>query len=245
MKNIHSCTPIIAFFIMLSTGFVSCSSDNETTNSENANSHSAKLITTLPGNDANPYDEVGWLYNELFDTYYTNGNLGGTVPQIITKVQTIADASSSFNSIKGSSYHNVSSAIVLNLLEHPTTCVNDVISASSMSTSAKSSLSNFINSFIIFLDNETDCDVIYDKIVAYENGVLLNSSLNQTDKRIIFTTTSVARHSAYRANKKPKKNTDPDWTVLIGNIIASTEGAEYGSAEAATMALVTGIAQND
>ncbi|NMH24247.1 hypothetical protein [Flavobacterium solisilvae] len=245
MKNIHSCTLIIAFFVMMSTGLVSCSSDNDTTNSENANTLSAKLITTLPGNYANPYDEVGWLYNELFDTYYTNANLGGSVSQIITKVQSIADASSSFNSIKGSHYHNVSNTRVSYFLEHPTTCVNDVISASSMSTTGKSNLTNFINSFIIFLENENDCDVIYDKVVAYESGVLLNAALTETDKRIILTTTSITRHSAFRARKKPKKNTDPDWDIFIGNIIASTEGAEFGSAEAATMSLVTGIAQND
>ncbi len=245
MKNIHSCTLIIAFFIMMSTGLLSCSSDNETTNSENVNAISAKRVTTLPGNDANPHDEVGWLYNELFDTYYTNGNLGDSVSQIATQVQTIADANTSFNSIKGSPYHNVSSTRVQYLLDHPTTCVTDVISASSMSTVGKSSLANFINFFIVFLGTESDCDVIYQKVVAYENEVLLNTSLTEKDKQIIFTTTSVIRHSAYRARKKPKKNTDPDWDIFIGNIIASTEGAEYGSAEAATMALVTGIAQND
>ncbi len=244
MKNIHSCTLIIALFIMMSTGIVSCSSDNEITNSENINSTSAKYVSSLPGNDANPYDEVGWLYIELFDTYYTNGNLGGTVSQIVTKVQTIADANANFAAIKGSRYQNVSSTNVLYLLEHPTTCVNDVISASSMSTNGKSSLAGFVNFFIGFLGKESDCDVIYQKVVNYENEVLLNTALTQTDKRIIFTTTSVARHSAYRMTKKPKKNTDPDWTVLIGNIIASTEGSGYGSGEAATMALVTGIAQN-
>ena len=71
MKNIHSCILIIAFFIIMTSGLISCSSDIETTNSENVNAISAKRVTTLPGNDANPHDEVGWLYNELFDTYYT------------------------------------------------------------------------------------------------------------------------------------------------------------------------------
>lgn len=245
MKNIHSCILIIALFIIMTSGLISCSSDIETTNSENVNAISAKRVTTLQGNDANPHDEVGWLYNELFDTYYTNGNLGGTVSQIATQVQTIADANMSFNLIKGSPYHNVSSTRVQYLLEHPTTCVNDVISASSMSIAGKSSLTSFINFFIVFLSTESNCDIIYQKVVAYENEVLNNIGLTETDKRIILTTTSVTRHLAYRANKKPKKNTDPDWTVLIGNIVASTEGAEYGSAEAATMALVTGIAQND
>lgn len=244
MKNIHSCTLIIAFFIMMGTGLLSCSSDIETTNSENLTTFSAKRIISLPENALNSYDEAGLLYNELFDTYYTNGNLGGTVSQIVNQVQSIADANANFNSIKGSFYHNVSSTRVQYLLEHPTTCVNDVIAASSMSTVGKSSLANFVNFFIVFLGTESDCDVIYQKVVAYESAVLLNSLLTETDKRIILTTTSITRHSAYRARKKPKKNTDPDWDIFIGNIIASTEGAEYGSAEAATMALVTGIAQN-
>lgn len=229
----------------MGTGLLSCSSDIETTNSENLTTFSAKRIISLPENALNSYDEAGLLYNELFDTYYTNGNLGGTVSQIVNQVQSIADANANFNSIKGSFYHNVSSTRVQYLLEHPTTCVNDVIAASSMSTAGKSSLTSFINFFIVFLSTESNCDIIYQKLVAYENEVLNNIGLTETDKRIILTTTSVTRHLAYRANKKPKKNTDPDWTVLIGNIIASTEGAEYGSAEAATMALVTGIAQND
>ena len=245
MKNIHSCILIIAFFTIMTSGLISCSSDIETTNSENLTAFSAKRIISLPENEVNPYDEAGLLYNELFDTYFMNGNLGGSVSQIATQVQSIADANASFNSIKEFPYHSVSSTRVQYLLEHPTTCINDVISASSMSTVGKSSLANFVNFFIVFLGTESDCDVIYQKVAAYESAVLLNSLLTETDKRIILTTTSITRHSAYRARKKPKKNTDPDWDIFIGNIIASTKGAEYGSAEAATMALVTGIAQND
>lgn len=244
MKNIHSCKLIIAFFIMLSIGIVSCSSDNETINSENVNSTFARQLTPLPGNDANPYDEIGWIYIELFDTYYANGNLGGTVSQIASKVQTIADANTHFAAIKGLAYRNVSISSVQYLLDHPTTCVNDVISASNMSVVGKSNLVSFINSFMIFLRTQNDCDIVYQKIVAYENEVLNNSLLTETDKRIIFTTTSISRHLTYRINKKPKKNTDPDWTVLIGNFMAATEGAGDGPDEALTMGLVTGIAQN-
>ncbi|MBC7409261.1 MAG: hypothetical protein H7339_12795 [Arcicella sp.] len=244
MKNIHSCTLIIAFLIIASTGFVSCNSDNETTNSKNVKSISARYLTPLPGNDANPYDEVGWLYNELFDKYYNDGNLGGSVSQIASKVQAVADSSDSFNAIKGELYHDVSSTRVVYLIENQTSCVKNVISATNMSTAGKSSLTDFINFFVVFLKTESDCNVIYQKVVDYEKEVLFNTLLTDTDKRIIFTTTSISRHLAYRINKKPKKNTDPDWTVLIGNFIASTEGAGNGPGEAVTFSLVTGIAQN-
>lgn len=244
MKKIHSCILIVVFFIIPSLGLVSCSSEAEITPSENVNTTAARSVTNSPENDVNPYDEAGMLYEELFDTYYCTGNVGGSISQIIYEVQSIADANLNFNLIKDFPYQNVSSSRVQYLLENPTSCVNDVISTSSMSLIGKSSLSTFINQFIPFLDTESNCDIIYQKIVAYENAVLLSGLFTENDKRIILTSTSVVRYSVYRARKKPKKNTDPDWDIFIGNIIASTEGAKNGSAEAATMALVTGIAQN-
>lgn len=228
----------------MGTGFVSCSSDSENATFDKGNTMSSRLLTTSFKNDANPYDEVGSVYDELFDSYYTAGKLGGTVPQIITKVEAIADANANFNSLRGTVYRNVSNTRINYLLEHSTTCVNDVISSSSMSTAGKSSLTSFINFFTTYIVTEGDCEVIYQKVVNYENEVINNPLLTSNDKCIILTTTSVARYSVCRAKKKPKKNTDPDWTIFIGNIIASTEGAEYGSAEAVSMALVTGIAQN-
>lgn len=244
MKNIHSCTLVITFFIAISIGLLSCSSPNESTSFENIDLVSSRLAATLPGNEANPYDEAGWVYDELFDTFYTEGNLASNVSDVILEVQSIADANDSFNAIKTSSYQNLSNVRIQYLLENKTTCINDVISASSMSSTGKFSLSSFVNYFITFLETESNCDILYEIIVNYENEVLLDSLLTAADRRIILTTTSVARHSVYRATKKPKKNTDPDWDIFIGNIIAATEGAEYGSAEAVTMALVTGIAQN-
>ncbi len=228
----------------MSIGFVSCNSDNEPATFESPNGSSAKVVASLPENDSNPYDEVGRTYDELFDAYFVNGYADTTVSQIVNSVETLATANSRFNSIKTQNYHNVSSTRVQYLVDHPTTSVNDVITASSMSASGKSNLSNFINSYIDFFNIENDCTSIYNKIVAYENEVLVNAALTANDKRIILTTTSVTRYLTYRARKKPKKNTDPDWHIFIGNIVASIEGAEHGSAEAVTMSLVTGIAQN-
>lgn len=54
----------------------------------------------------------------------------------------------------------------------------------------------------------------------------------------------MARHSAYMARKKPKKNTDPDWTILVVNIVAAADGAENGMAKSVTEGLVGGITSN-
>ena len=203
-----------------------------------------RTANVLPGNSNNPYDEAGWLHNELFESYYASGDLATSVSGIANRIEAIADANTGFKAIKTSTYHTVSVERVQYLLDHKNTCAADIISASSLTAKARLSLATFINSFVVVFDTETNCDVLYRFVVDYEKEVLNDSLLTAKDKQIILTTTSIARHSGYLAKKKPKKNTDPDWTILIVNIIGATDGAEYGSAESLVEGLVGGIAQN-
>lgn len=237
MKTLYSCLIILTFF-------TSCSTDSDTAQQDAITTVTNRTVNLLPGNNANPYDEAGWLHNELFESYYASDNLPISISGIANRVEAIANANAGFNAIKTSTYHNVSETRVQYILDHKNTCVTDIISASSLTTKAKSSLGTFITSLVVVFDTETNCDVLYQFVADYEKEVLNDSLLTAKDKQIILTTTSIARHSAYLAKKKPKKNTDPDWTILVTNVVAAADGAEYGSAEAITMALTTGIAQN-
>lgn len=118
MKNLQSCLIILAFFTASLFGFVSCNTDNDLNKQEEYKNVSTRMTNVVPGNNSNPYDEAGWLHTELFETYYANGDLGGTVSQIATKVQDIADANSGFTTLKGSIYQSVSSERVQHLLDH-------------------------------------------------------------------------------------------------------------------------------
>lgn len=243
MKNIHSCFVIIFLFFTTGFGIVSCSSDAANPiKQEQAVSY--KVVNALPGNSNNPYDDAGWLHSELLQIYHLQGNNGGTITQILDDITLIAYANSTFNSIKGSSYAGVSSSSIQYILNHQSTCVSDIISTSSMSNSAKLSLTTFITSFDLYFNAGYEGDDLYQKVVDYETTVFQNSGFTANDKRIILTTTSITRHSSYMARKKPKKNTDPDWTILIGNIVAAVDGAEDSTANAVVAALVAGIAQN-
>lgn len=238
MKTLYSCLFILTFFI-------SCDGESElSTNKDSQNGIVERITTELPGNADNPYDETGWVHNEIFSSYYESENKPSTIQGIIGKVEDLTAANINFKVLKTSSYQPVSATRVQYLLDHQSTCVGDVISKSSLSSEAKQSLSTFVNSFIPFFETETDCVVLYNYVVAYEHAVNTATGLTARDKQIILTTTSVARHSAYLARKKPKRNTDPDWTILVGNVIAAAEGADLGMAEAITEGLVTGIAQN-
>ena len=245
MKNLYSCTLILAFLTASLFGFVSCDSETDLSTENVRNGTTYRIANELPGNDSNPYDEAGWLHNELFETYYANSIVEGNISVIAIKVEAIAEANSGFKAIKSSTYHTVSPERVQYIIDHKSTCVNDIISTSSLTAPAKSSLSAFITSLVVLFDNESNCDVLYQFVVDYEKEILRDTSLSVKDKQIILTTTSIARHSSYLAKKKPKKNTDPDWTILVANVIAATEGAEYGMAESITTGLVAGIAQNN
>jgi hypothetical protein len=245
MKNLHTCLINLGLFIVSLFGFVSCNSDKEFYEQEARSVVTNTIANVSPKNESNPYDEIGCLHTELFDTYYSSECLGGALSQIINTVEGIAAANNDFLAIKSSTYYPVSEVEIRYLLDNKNTCLVNAISSSSLTVAAKSSLTNFVTAFIETFDTESDCEVLYQIVVDYESEVLSNSLFTSTDKRIILTTTSVTRHTAYRTRKKPKKNTDPDWTVLIGNIVATIEGAEQGNDEAVMKALVTGIAQNE
>lgn len=238
MKKIYSCLLILTFF-------TSCTDDSNTQQEVDTNTIANRAINELsPLNSDNPYDAVGQLHDTLFETYYASENLPSDINGIINRVETIANSNSAFTALKDTNYQPVSQLRVQYLLEHQSTCVDDVISNSSMSVAAKLSLTDFINSLVAFFPTEFNGDILSDFVIKYETAVLANPAFTTNDKRIMLITTSIARHSAYMARKKPKKNTDPDWTVLVVNIIAASDGAENGMAKSVTEGLVGGIASN-
>lgn len=244
MKNIHQYLVLFAFLSFGIFGLLSCDSDTATIQVEDKTNFSLKNSDVLPGNINNPYDEAGWLHTELSKAYYEALPSDSSVSEVVAAVEKLASSNSSFNAVMSPDYHPVSISEVEHLLDHPTTCLADAITASSMTVPAQLSLLSFVNSYLLLSANEDNADVLYETIVAYESLVLKALLFTETDRRILLTTTSIARYSTYEAKKKPKKNTDPDWTIFVGNITAALEGAEYGTAEAVMKGLVTGIVQN-
>lgn len=253
MKKAYSCRPIFIFLAYLTCSLVleSCSDDRlllaDDATSAVMKKHNEIALRTgevIPVNSENPYDSVGRIYNELFETYYATENLPQSISAIASRVEFLANANSEFSTLKTVNYHVVSTERVEYIISRSDTIVSEIIKDSDMTDSAKLSLDTFINSLLVLSAKEDSVEVLYNFVVSYEIEVLSNSMLTERDKQIILTTTSIARYSTYVANRRPKKNTDPDWIIFVGNIIGGTDGANYEQAEAITTALVTGIAQN-
>lgn len=244
MKNLYLWNYVLVFLCASLFAFMSCSTDTDLNSYESSNNVFSRAGDIPPSNATNPYDITGFVYTELFEAYYAGDSLGSTILEIANDVQDIADANSSFNALKKSTYQGICIACIEYILDHQSTCVFDIISATNMSRNTKESLNDFTTSYIALFDREQDVAILYQAILAYESEVIESYLYTEADKEILLTTSSIMRYSSYRAKKKPKKNTDPDWTILVGNIAASIEGSYFSSADAVTRALATGIAQN-
>ena len=237
MKNLYS-------FLIILTFFASCNEDLNVPHEVNTNAITNRVRDVLPLNSDNPYDKVGLFHNELFETYYEGINLPNNIVDMVRRVDSIARSSALFISLADYAYQLLSASRVAYIVQHKRTCVAQVITNSSLSADAEVNLAGFINMLVTHFDTGCSGELLYDYVAKYEDIIINNPNYTSKDKKIILITTSVARHSSYRARKRPKNNFDPDWIVLVGNVIAATEGVEESDAKAATMALATGVAQN-
>lgn len=237
MKKVYSGLSILIFLM-------SCTTEQNPGQEYDTTNNFYKENGIVPFNANNPYETIGQLHDELFTTYYEAEVLPTSIEEICSSVESIANANTTFNNLKEPNYQPLVPAKVEYSVQHQSTCITDIIASSSLSTGAKTNLAVFCKAFVILFDTENNAEILYGYVANYESTIVDNPSFTANDKRILLTTTSVARHSAYLAKKKPKKNTDPDWTILVGNIMAATEGAEENCAKAITLALATGIASN-
>jgi hypothetical protein len=245
MKKICSCLVILTYF-------TSCSDDIDTNVIDSQNAISALEINTsanriageMPANSDNPFENAGHVYDEMLTAYYASGLLPTGIAAITAKVKAVADVTVGYNALKGSSYRDVQQEWISYIINHPTTCIADITNGTGLSASGKLLLASFITRVELMSHKETEFLPIYNFICDYETDILANPLLTAKDKKVILTVTSISRYSVSKAKKRPKKNTDPDWTVFIGNLTAGTYGGDNDTAEAISTALVTGIAQN-
>lgn len=236
MQKLYLCLLILTFFS-------SCADDENTSHDISSALLKKGVGDTLPAYSANPYDTVGHLYDELFDAYYNGTPRDTTASAVISDVEVIANANISFASMD-STYTSLTAENVQYLAARKPADIGDVIDAGTMSTIGKTSFIIFLISYTALYSTETAALTMYNSLLKYEDSVLNNSLLGVNDKRIILITTSIVRYSSYRAKKKPKKNTDPDWLISVGHVLGTEYGAEENEAKAIITGLVTGIVSN-
>lgn len=236
-------------FTLFAAMLYSCTENEHTLTAEQSSLHTTinsgyRIGDAYPINSDNPFDNAGSLHNELVERYYSGKNLPADLDSIALRVKIIADSIPELVAIKSASPSNFNISIVEYMLAYPTSCASTVISATTMSAEGKLSLSGFIDAIFLLPKKEDDYSSFYAFVCAYENDVFFDNQLSTEDRRIIQVTTSIVRHSVYRKKKKPKKNTDLDWTIWIANSVGAIHGGGTGIHDAVLTAAISGIAQN-
>jgi hypothetical protein len=235
MKNSYLLAFIFPFF-------VSCSPDGD--NIPDTTKGMTDRITGLyPENSANAFDGAGQLHNDISEAFLAGGYSTASIQGTITTCESLASSNVDYMALK-EPYTSPDPLRLDYIINNEASSMADIIANSPMTSTAKTSLTTFINTVMSYQAQQKEYDLLYQYIITYETAILADSSLTATDRKIILTTSSISRYAFYFASKHKQKPRDRDWDISIGNIVAGTEGAHEGMSKAIIMSAAVGLTHN-
>lgn len=239
MKNF-----IVYFFLCFWFLVSSCSESTiDSTATPAVSTHYAKK-TSSPVNSSNPYDTIGQAYYSLYDAYYSSKHHPSTVQAVVDTLTIMAAHDSVFGTLAPVSFQFTAVSEVGAVLACNSTCQGSLLTSYFSTASTRSDFVAFLDDYVFLCEGTSDYGAVHDFIVAYENVLLADTFISMTEKRLLLLTTSIARHTAYAKKKKPKKNTDPEWALLVTNLYGALDGGLRSDGDAVVEALVVGIMSN-
>ena len=206
--------------------------------------YSSKNGVFEPENGLNEYDHAGWLHNAVFEAYYDGTVKDTSLLAIVEQVNRLANENSVFVGLSSVAYNFEDIVKARAVLKNPLLVRATSISASLEYPDVAVAFSEFLDAMELLCQTEADYGVIYAEVIAYEHSVLSDIRISKHDLEIILSTTSILRYSTCKRKKRPKKNTDPEWDLLIANVTGAVLGSSESVQEAVVLSLVAGIAAN-
>ena len=237
MKNISLRLVILPLLI------VSCTTDAidniESIDSKISNKKSAKSARLMqnmaPENPANIYDFSGKLHNDILDAYLSGNYQCNTIGQISQQIEVIGAQNNDLMLLTTGTNFPPNLVVIQEIINNPQYKLDQTILNSTMTIAAKDCLSNFMNNMVLW-ENDS-YEEIYQYIISFETAVVANQAFNSEDKKVILTTSSIARYSTYY---DPERK-DKDWDTSTGHRVAGLSGAIDDPCTAIKRSLVTGI----
>ncbi|MDX6192072.1 hypothetical protein SGQ83_22220 [Flavobacterium sp. Fl-318] len=208
--------------------------DSKISNKKTENT--ARLMQNMtPENPANIYDFSGKLHNDILDTYLSGNYQYNTIGQISQQIETIAAQNNDLILLTSGTNLSPNLTVIQEIINNPQSKLDQTILNSTMTIAAKDNLSNFMNDILLW-ENDS-YEEIYQYIISFESAVIANQAFNIEDKRIMLTTSSIARYSTYYDLERK----DKDWDTSTGHRVAGLSGAIDDPCTAIKRSLVTGI----
>ena len=197
---------------------ISCSTESDFNPSENSNSKGLGLSadSPIPRNSSNPFDKKGKEYYDSVGIYLKNSKVPNA-NQVITDQMKLT----------------ISSEELALIISNPENKLIATVESSSLSREAKIHLEQFVKTLL----NWQNCvyKTIYNDIVSYEAVIQESKTLNEQEKEIILTTTSITRYSLYAETEEHK---DRDWETSVANRQANTDSDPYKASIVSVMLLL-------
>lgn len=240
MKNFITIKMILIFIGLLS---ISCSSDQENKQVSATKKTMLKTGATNPENPLNPYDLAGRAHSEILDAYFDTAALPETLEQVIARIGLVSLSNNTLQEFSATPGSLISTARAQYILTQPQNAIPSIFNQVACSERARNSFKNFSESLVSLCATEQNYNVIYKYISDYEALILNDALLTEADKKLILTSTSIARYAASK-KRRPKRNMDTDWEINIFHVAGSIEGYTQSPATAVTTSLCLGIAAN-
>lgn len=197
-----------------------------------------------PFNASNLFDIAGAVHNELLYDYHDSIFLPYSLDSIANRVNVKAKNHPFFENLETQDFSMVPNSRIEELVFQGRSIFPSLINELSLSIPVKAEFEWFITSILNKIDADAGYTDIYTTVVAYETSLENNTLYTVEERAYILTVTTIIRHSVHVKEKRPKKNTDPDWDWLTANVFGAVEGARYGMPSAITTALKAGIKEN-
>lgn len=233
MKNLKVWAVVLSLFV------AACSNEYTGEASETAYIDSiTKKSGITPQNTSNPYDIAGSMHNEILENLENTNFNSQSIEYIANAIDSVSIAYTGLTSVVSGNPKVSIKLPEITAIVNNTDALADALLTSSLGVSARTSLSTFINTLL--LGSSNPYEDIHSAVVSYEATILASTLMTNEDKRIILTTTSVIRYSAYK-----KKRKDKDWETSVTSIAAAVSGSDECLVLALKMAATVGLCKNN
>ena len=201
MKKIILC--IAASFLI-----ASCSTEQEITTEKKVKKSTSLGEIAIAENAENPFDQTGRKYYNLLTLYTDTYGYPVSAQELADHLRYLSAKYGNIDNTEKSVITITPEKIAL-ILAEPLAQLNSLIENSSLSSSIKSNLSDFVADLVD--RQEDEYEEVCNFIVAYETAAIANVLLEEDEKDTILKMASISRYSLYAEARRR----DRDWETAI------------------------------
>ena len=146
-----------------------------------------------PENPLNKYDSIGYWHNRILD-YVQTYNIATDTPDVRASTESVIKF---YREERGLEVPEAFFSTVKQTIDDRENDFRHVIATCPYPGHVKAALDSLIAMLKRLSDNGSDYNAIKGSITAFEDNIILDVSLVETDRAIILKTASVARYSIY------------------------------------------------